>query len=285
VALILLLALVREAFKCTGWMMSSEAEISALNQIGFASQFVDPDVETVVRTFHQHCFSCAGSTLENRVSTPYLTLEDLMSAEAKETRFSHISKILDGSSIPSQSTISRWPSMTSGRPSPIPFQTIASIMGSAVGSDGIGRRPYPSGGALYSAEMVLVFGDTIEGVPAFSVGHYLPVTNRFELLPGRFDRAKFDAISSIKGVSFYIAYFVNLKKATFKYRSRGYRLALLEIGSIYQKIIGAAQEDGLASRVLAGFSEYEFTKDCGLDSRLLLPAVIHAFGYQEGAYV
>jgi SagB-type dehydrogenase family enzyme len=150
------------------------------------------------------------------------------------------------------------------------------------GADQQGRRPYPSGGALYSAEMLVIAGEAIEGVPPFSVAHYLPVSNRFELLPGQFDRESFKGISSIKGASFYLAYFVILKKAIFKYRSRGYRLALLEIGSMYQQITNVAQEHGVASRVLAGFSEYEFTKNCGLDSRLLLPAAIQAFGFSEG---
>lgn len=259
-----------------------EAEVSALNQIGFASQFVDPEVESVVRIFHHHCFSCAQSALELRVSAPSLSEKNLRLTEAKESQFSHISEIFEGHPTPTQAAVARWPSLMEGQPAVIEFQTIASILGGAIGADQQGRRPYPSGGALYSAETLVIVGEAVKGVPPFTVAHYLPVSNRFELLPSQFRRKSFEGISSTKGVSFYLAYFINLKKAIFKYRSRGYRLAMLEIGSMYQQITNVAQEHGVASRVLAGFSEYEFTKNCGLDSRLMLATVIHAFGFAEG---
>ncbi|EHS51978.1 hypothetical protein PDO_4944 [Rhizobium sp. PDO1-076] len=257
----------------------STDDISALNQIGFASQFVDPDVEHTVRVFHQHCFTCAGSTLEKRISAPFLSTENLLLAETKESRFSHFSDIVFGHSTTTQTTVSRWPSLKKGQPGIVEFEKIALILGQAIGADGEGRRPYPSGGALYSAEAVVVTSDRVEGIPPFSVAHYLPTSNRFELLPAQFDQDRFITIATIEGAAFYVAYFINLKKATFKYRSRGYRLALLEVGSMYQHIAAIAQDNGIASRVLAGFSEYEFTKSCGLDSRLLLPAAIQAFGF------
>lgn len=253
-------------------------DISALNQIGFTSQFVDPDVEHAVRTFHHHCFTCAGSTLEQRISAPFLSTEKLLLAETKESRFSHFSDIVVGKPTPTQAIVSRWPSLKEGKTGVVEFEKLALILGHAIGADGSGRRPYPSGGALYSAEAILITGEMVEGVPPFSVAHYLAGSNRFELLPAQFDKDRYDAIATLKGAAFYVAYFINLKRATFKYRSRGYRLALLEIGSMYHQVATIAQENGIASRVLAGFSEYEFTKACGLDSRLLLPAAIQAFG-------
>jgi len=261
----------------------STDDISALNQIGFASQFVDPDVEHTVRIFHHHCFTCAGSTLEKRISAPFLSTENLRLAEAKESRFSYLSDIVLGHTTPTQTTVSRWPSLQIGQPGTVKFEKIAAILGQAIGADGEGRRPYPSGGALYSAEAIVVTSDRVEGLPPFSVAHYLPNSNRFELLPMQFGQDRYSAIAPIEGPVFYVAYFINLKKATFKYRSRGYRLALLEIGSMYQQIAAIAQDNGIASRVLAGFSEYEFTKSCGLDSRLFLPAAIHAFGFSGHA--
>ncbi|QND61802.1 nitroreductase family protein [Mesorhizobium huakuii] len=260
-------------------------DISALNQIGFTSQFVDPDVEHTVRTFHHHCFTCAGSTLEQRISAPFLSKETLLLAETKESRFSHFSHIVTGHSTSTQTAVSRWPSLKEGQLGIVEFEKIASILGQAIGADGLGRRPYPSGGALYSAEAIVVTSEMVEGIPPFSVAHYLPGSNRFELLPAQFDQDRYNAIATINGAVFYVAYFINLKKATFKYRSRGYRLALLEIGSMYHHITTVAQENGIASRVLAGFSEYEFTKTCGLDSRLLLPAAIQAFGFPGDANV
>lgn len=260
-------------------------DISALNQIGYASQFVDHDVEHVVRTFHHHCFSCAGSPLEQRVSTPYLSSSDLLRAETKESRFSHISAILDGCPTSTQTAVSRWPSAKEGQSGIIEFTHLGAILAEAIGADQEGRRPYASGGALYSAETVVITGEMVSGVPPFSVAHYLPSSNRFELLPSRFDQARFDGVTPFKRAAFYLGYFVNVKRATFKYRSRGYRLALLEIGSMYHQVAAIAQAHGLVSRVFAGFSEYEFTKDCGLDSRLLLSVVVQAFGFPGGANV
>lgn len=260
----------------------SAVDISALNQIGYASQFVDHDVEHTVRLFHHHCFSCAGSPLEQRVSTPYLSSSDLLRAEAKESRFSHISTVLDGCPTSTQTAVSRWPSAKSGQAGTVEFKTLAGILGEAIGADQEGRRPYASGGAIYSAEVVVLTSEMVTGVPPFSVAHYLPGSNRFELLPSCFDQVKFNGVTQFKRAAFYIGYFINLKRAIFKYRSRGYRLALLEIGSMYHQIAAVAQEQGLSSRVFAGFPEYEFTKRCGLDSRLLLSVVVQAFSFQEG---
>ncbi|MBW9064657.1 nitroreductase family protein [Rhizobium herbae] len=253
-------------------------KISSLNQIAHASQFVDAEVESEIRTFHQHTISVAGTLLENSLSQPYLTLEDLKRAEAFETRFSHITGNIEGS-LERTDPVIRWPSVSTGSPRQINFATVAQIFAQAIGADSSGRRPYPSGGALYSIETVAILGDSVGGATDFSVLHYLPVSNFFEVLPGAYDREKFQKIYKIEAAAFYVAYFINLKKAIFKYRSRGYRLALMEIGSMYQQMLQVAQTHGLGSRVLSGFSEYALAKNCGLDSRILLPGIIQAFAY------
>lgn len=254
-------------------------KISSLNQIAHASQFVDAEVESEIRTFHQHTISVAGTPLENSLSQPYLSLEDLKRAEAFETRFSHITGNVEGSSHERADPVVRWPSVSTGSSRQIDFETVAQIFAQAFGADSRGRRPYPSGGALYSIETVAIFGDSVVGATDFSVLHYLPVSNFFEVLPGAYDLEKFQKIYKIEAAAFYVAYFINLKKAIFKYRSRGYRLALMEIGSMYQQMLNVAQTHGLGSRVLSGFSEYALAKNCGLDSRILLPGIIQAFAY------
>lgn len=254
-------------------------KISSLNQIAHASQFVDAEVETEIRTFHQHTISVAGTALENSLSQPYLSLEDLKRAEAFDTRFSHITGSVEGSTCGRADPVVRWPSVSKGSPRQIDFETVAQIFAQAIGADGHGRRPYPSGGALYSIEAVAILGDSGGCVTDFNVLHYMPVSNSFEVLPGAYDREKFQKIYKIEAAAFYVAYFINLKKAIFKYRSRGYRLALMEIGSMYQQMLQVAQTHGLGSRVLSGFSEYALAKNCGLDSRILLPGIIQAFAY------
>ena len=140
---------------------------------------------------------------------------------------------------------------------------------------------YPSGGALYSVEAVAILGNACNLPKEGNIIHYMPVSNRFEILQGMVDDHYFQSIYKIENVAFYVVYLINLKKAIFKYRSRGYRLALMEIGSMYQQMLRVAQDHGICSRVLSGFSEYNLTKHCGLDSRILLPGIIQAFAYPE----
>lgn len=102
-----------------------------------------------------------------------------------------------------------------------------------------------------------------------------------EILPHRIESADFDAITSVKDVLFYILYVINLPKSLFKYRHRGYRLGLMEAGSMYQLAAMEFNKINLSNRVLAGFSEYDITCRCGLDPRTFLPLVIQAFGYEQ----
>ena len=256
------------------------AKISSVNQIAHASQFVDPEVESEIRTFHQHCISVAGSPLESALSQPYLSVEDLKRAEAFETRFSHITRTISlGKNIPE--SIWRLPSLEKGGTRSVDFQTICQIFSQALGADQARRRPYPSGGALYSVETVVILGNVSGRDADFDVLHYLPVSNAFEVLQGEYDSASYNDIYKIDRAAFYVVYLISLKKAIFKYRSRGYRLALMEVGSMYQQMLQIAQQQGIRSRVLSGFSEYALAKRCGLDSRIVLPGIIQAFAYPE----
>lgn len=254
-----------------------QADVSAFSQIGYTAQFVDPEVEHIVRTFHHHCLSCAGSVLDLRVSMPYLFPENMLLVEGKEARFSHISKVVPGDAS-AKAEVARWPSLRKGAAGSVEFTTVSSILAEALGADAQGRRPYPSGGALYTVETLVLTSDRVVGAEPFAVYHYLPASNSFEIIPSTMDDTRYVEISSIQGVVFYIAYFVNLKKSLFKYRSRGYLLSVMEAGSMYQNVLGVAQAHGLGSCVVAGFSDYTLSKLCGVDSRLLLPVVIQSFG-------
>ncbi|MFF7055989.1 SagB/ThcOx family dehydrogenase [Achromobacter spanius] len=259
-----------------------DRRILSLNQIEHVSQFSDIEVEHFVRMFHHHCLSSAESVFEAIVDAPSLTPDDLRIAELTELHFSHISESVNSTGNDCPEAVDRSPSLQHGMARPIEFNVIASIFSDSMRADKTGRRPYPSGGALYSVEPVLICGDLITGAPPYSVLHYLPNTNKFEVIKGEFEENSYSKISSTPGVSFYIAYFMNIRKAIFKYRSRGYRLALLETGSMYQLVSAAAQQKGIASRVVSGFSDYQLTKTCGIDSRLMLPIIIQALGVETG---
>lgn len=258
-------------------------EIASINQINFASQFVDKDVQYHVREFHQSCIAPVGSGFENLFGFPALTSGQLQRAEFFETRFSHLT---DTIAIPKEMLAERVHRQESLRHAnenaSIDFLTISRIFAQALGADEQRRRPYPSGGALYAVETVLITGPLIADGKHLSVFHFLPVTNAFELLSTNVSVRDYGNLTDVMNPAFYVLYCVNLKKSIFKYRSRGYRLSVLETGSMYQSMLSVAQTLGFASRVLSGFPERQVAQICHLDSRLLLPTIVQAFGFEKG---
>jgi SagB-type dehydrogenase family enzyme len=107
------------------------------------------------------------------------------------------------------------------------------------------------------------------------------VSNAFEQLTAHVSASDFSSLSDVPNPSFYVLYCVNLKKSIFKYRTRGYRLSLLEVGSMYQNMLSCAQSAGVSSRVLSGFPERQIAHMCHLDGRLLLPTIVQAFGFEK----
>jgi SagB-type dehydrogenase family enzyme len=237
-------------------------ENASFNQIGFASQFVDADVEYQVREFHQACMTPVGSGFENLFGFSTVTASHLKRAEFVETRFSHLTRTID---IPGEKpidSVGRSPSLHRGDPeAEIEFSLISSIFRQALAADQQRRRPYPSGGALYAVEAILITGPKVQEGQRLSALHFLPVSNAFEQLTAHVSMADFSSLSDVPDPSFYVLYCVNLKKSIFKYRSRGYRLSLLEVGSMYQNMLVCAQSLGVSSRVLSGFPERQICTD------------------------
>jgi SagB-type dehydrogenase family enzyme len=257
-------------------------ETASINQIGFASQFVDRDVEYQVREFHQSCITPVGSGFENLFGFPALTPAHLKRAEFVETRFSHLTQTIDIPREEAVESVGRFESLRHGDADiEIEFSLIGRIFAQALAADQQRRRPYPSGGALYAVEAVLITGPRVGGGQSLSALHFLPVSNAFEVLNAHVSVAGFSGLTDIPNPSFSVLYCVNLKKSIFKYRSRGYRLSLLEAGSMYQNMLACAQTFGVSSRVLSGFSERQVAQVCHLDSRLLLPAIVQVFGFEK----
>lgn len=260
--------------------MVIKRDILSLNQIAFASQFVDAEVERNVLTFHQYCASGAGSILENEIASPQLTVEDLERVEFYETRLSHLSSLVASAKVKTIPVQQRPGSLWAGSGREIKIEDIFSLLSNSFGSYSDRRRPYPSGGALYSVEVIVILGEAVDGAEPYSVLHYLPESSEFEVIPSTIDKDYYDNLHKYGTANFIILYAINLRKAIFKYRSRGYRLALMEIGAMYQQATLQAAELGVGSRVLAGFQEFALAKRCGIDGRILLPSILHIFGFE-----
>ena len=78
-----------------------------------------------------------------------------------------------------------------------------------------------------------------------------------------------------------ILYLVHIKKSIFKYRYRGYRHALMEVGSMYQQVAMVSQSLGLGSTVWSGFNDYQVMDELGLDRRMFLPLTMQFLGYSK----
>jgi hypothetical protein len=131
-------------------------------------------------------------------------------------------------------------------------------------------------------ECLVITGPRVTGLKPLSVLHYLPLSHAFEILREALSPEDYEGITDLSGVSFYVLYCINLKKSIFKYRYRGYRLSILEAGSMYQQALVEAERLGLSSRVIAGFSEGCVASLCGVNPSLILPTIIQAFGVEQG---
>lgn len=150
------------------------------------------------------------------------------------------------------------------------------------------KRPYPSGGALYPIEVFLCkLSDNIDSWPKNeNVLHLLPLSKSLEILTSPSTTDLFKALSGNNQISlgspyFAIVYAIFFEKAIFKYRHRGYRLALLEAGSMYQMADICAKNLGLRSRMWAGFTDYQVAKIMGVNFKHIAPLAIQFFGKVE----
>lgn len=147
------------------------------------------------------------------------------------------------------------------------------------------KRGYPSGGAIYPIEVfcVNINGD-VQGWPTSSDAlHLLPVSRALEAHSPQIDirslsRSIAPESDFIGSPALAIIYCIYLPKALFKYRFRGYRLALLEAGSMYMLTDLRCKELNLKSRVWSGFTDHQIVKALNLNPTLFLPACIQLIG-------
>jgi SagB-type dehydrogenase family enzyme len=146
------------------------------------------------------------------------------------------------------------------------------------------KRGYPSAGALYPVE---IFCCSLEPTNIWpcpeKILHLLPNSRRFKILQNSHDiNPLIDAIlptgNNIGKPSLAIIYMMYMPKTLFKYRYRGYRLALMETGSMYMLIDLQCKDLNLKSRQWSGYTDNMVCKAMGLNPTLFYPSCVHFIG-------
>ncbi|MEH0874299.1 SagB/ThcOx family dehydrogenase [Pectobacterium cacticida] len=141
--------------------------------------------------------------------------------------------------------------------------------------------PYPSGGALYTGQ-VIVYIKNVEGYEEGAY-HYLPISNQFEKLQSLSYSLVKKALftrdeKNLSEFDFFILYGSLIDKHICKYGYRGYRLAVLEIGSMYTNVELECQSLYLKNIVWGGFWDEALTVSLGLDPRVVVPMICQIVG-------
>ena len=169
---------------------------------------------------------------------------------------------------------------------PLHFNTVQSLLAPLLVKTGSTyKRGYPSGGALYPIEVFCInLSNKIEGWPTNSnVLHLLASSKTFECHSPDINHQLLSQTITplndcIGSPSLALIFCIYLPKALFKYRHRGYRLSLMEAGSMYMLIDLRCKELNLDSRPWSGFTDHQITKHLNLNPTLFLPACIQLIG-------
>lgn len=150
------------------------------------------------------------------------------------------------------------------------------------------KRGYPSGGALYPVEIFLCSLNELNGAwpCAGKVLHLLPKSRKFEVLQIETDIEELKAalLSSPNDIgtpSVAIIYTIYMPKNVFKYRYRGYRMGLMEVGSIYMLVELQAKCLGLSCRLWSAYTDSMLCKALGLNPALFFPVCVHFIGKER----
>lgn len=188
-----------------------------------------------------------------------------------------------------EAAFSRQASTPRFSPQKMAFTTLQNLLIHAFSPDEAGHRPYPSGGGLYAIEpLVFLFPERIEHSNPLISGcyHFRPISKKLQLLQKMsadhfFNTLLHGLIKPTCRPTVGILYLAHVGKAIFKYRYRGYRHALMEVGSMYQQATCVAQQMNLRTTVWSTFSDYQMLYELELDYGTYLPLTMQFFGYGE----
>jgi len=182
----------------------------------------------------------------------------------------------------------RKPSLRQFSQKKLDFSIIDTLLINSFSPHHLGTRPYPSAGALYPIEPLLfIFNERINYDKPIHSGCYhfrplnrtLALIKKMDLLP-TIQRLFHGLVDENAPPNLCILYIAHIEKSIFKYRYRGYRHALMEVGSMYQQVAIVSQALGLGNTVWSGFSDYQVMHEIGLNRHVFLPITMQFLGYE-----
>jgi SagB-type dehydrogenase family enzyme len=244
-------------------------------------EFIDDDIYTKIIEFHELSnYTIHESTSE--ITRLHFLTEDIVSRlTGNQLEVTPCSRRIKANITPLEEShpLMRKESISYFSKNEISFDSILGLLRPLITrkTDST-KRGYPSGGALYPIEIFLCrLENNISDWPSDEdILHLLPKDRCLEELhtqhgQNHLKRSILPKQLDIGEPSIAIVLAAYLPKTVFKYRYRGYRLATMEAGSIYQTIDLHAKHYGLGTRIWSGFCDHMITSSIGLSPTLYLP--------------
>ena len=223
-------------------------------------------------------------------STDFISVpSDILPELEQQSRETVLSKGLDDvihlDAIDDQRRMDRLPSATNFSKTSIGLDSLAEALACSFGTvpNRESRRPYPSAGCLYPVEPVFwASSKTINGLPETGFWHYLSTTHALEKLAGC-DTKSFVSLLGREDLPYgeplgAIIYFLNVRRSIVKYRQRGYRHALIEVGAMSHQFDLVANQLQWATRLFSAFDDYRLCLSANFNPRMFLPISLQFFG-------
>lgn len=254
-------------------------------------RLTDPTTYYKTLNFHVQGNFCLHSATQQLTKLHSLSNTEIELLSGNELRYNFLDEgIIQGQKIktlPKGSHLLRDQSCDFFSSRPVEFMTLMTLMSPlvAVRPDTY-HRGYPSGGALYPIDVFCCrINATNEFWPEESdILHLLPNSLALEAIkPNRptsyLKEAILPAGNTIGTPYCALIYMAYLPKTLFKYKSRGYRLALMEVGSMYMLIDLHCKELGLKNRVWSGYTDHMVSNALSINPALALPLCVQFIGY------
>ena len=262
---------------------------SALEEI---ESFVDPLVREEVLAFHAHTNWVVGA--DGVLPRPWtICLSNIPQKVVDATGgLDHPLGLLEESAIPLSPSCRQLPLRVPSAKAFCPRATVngkdvSELLAASFAQTADGHRPYPSAGALYPVGIAFIgFDRRIDDPNLAGAFHYRPARHVLEPLPhleqSLVRRALFGNTQlSARHAAGALVFFFHVSVAVFKYRHRGYRHALLEIGAMGQQVDLVAKELGLATRIWSGFSDFELSRALGLNPTVAPIVITQLIGIES----
>lgn len=251
-------------------------------------KFTDSEVLSDIQAVHNKGNYTLHSAFKHMSYLHSLTPFDLDSLTGKELHLypdMNLSTPLHRASI-THHALMRNESCVTFKKSNIAFSTIEQLISPLLNTHPTShKRGYPSGGALYPVEVFICsLNESPEHWPFVEkVLHLLPYSRALETVQNTLSSKHLkDSIlcppSTLGTPALALVYVAYWPKTLFKYRYRGYRLALMEAGSMYMLIELQAKALDLRCRLWSGFTDSMLCKSLGLNPALFSPLCVHFIG-------